>query len=443
MVSAMAPDTPQTPPATRRDFVRAAALAAPARSAARVIGANDRINVGLIGVGIRGFYHLRNFVKQSDEARDIQVVGASDIFSVRKDRARNQARLEAAQIHHDYRDMLARADVDAVLIATPDHHHASMTLDALAAAKDVFLQKPMTYTIEEARQIAASVAQHKRVLQVGSQHLSNPLHRKAKELIEGGAIGDLLWGQATAARNSVWGEWNDRIEPEGTAETIDWNRWLGSAPKRPFSAERYFRWRKYWDYSGGIATDLFYHVLGPFVFAMSAGFPTRVTASGGIYVQKDREVPDTYSSTIEYPNFYINLSGSMANAAPGKFLPRAIYGHKGTITFEKDAVVVTPEQPELRGSRLRTPDWIGQPHPVDQVKDVDRAHTDDFFRSMRTRRQPSLNAELGYQVMVAIRMGVDAYRGSRPRFFDPKTGKTLDKAPPRAGYQGDGLNHES
>src|SRR5215467_5682616 len=124
--------------------------------------------------------------------------------------------------------------------------------------------------------------------------------------------------------NSTTGEWNYRIEPEGTPQTIDWKRWLGPAPNRLFSAERYFRFRKYWDYSGGIATDLFYHGLAPLVYAMGAQFPIAVSACGGIYAQKDREAPDTYSTVIEYPNFYIDMSGSMANAAANRHHRTAI-----------------------------------------------------------------------------------------------------------------------
>ena len=179
-------------------------------------------------------------------------------------------------------------------------------------------------------------------------------HIRLKEVIDSGEIGQLLCAQATSARNSLLGEWNYRIEPEGTPQNIDWARWLGSAQKRPFSPDRYFRFRKYWDYSGGIATDLFFHSLGPILYPMGAQFPTRVSAGGGIYVHKDREVPDTYSTTIEYPNFYIDMSGSMANAAMGQYHRQAIYGHKGTLVVEGNRVMVQPESfPEQRQTAAR------------------------------------------------------------------------------------------
>jgi predicted dehydrogenase len=413
-----------------------------AKSASRVVGANDRINVGHIGVGGMGGGHLRAFAKQAQETKDIQSVAVCDVYKRRKDRARDVAKLTDKDAYHDYRELLARNDVDAVVIATPDHWHAQIALDALAAGKDVYLQKPMTYTIEEARAVAEAVKKYGRVLQVGSQGLSAPGAHKAKELIEQGEIGELLWAQSTSSRNSILGEWNYRVEPEGTPETIDWSRWLGSAPKRPFSAERYFRWRKYWDYSGGIATDLFYHSLGPLVFAMNAGFPTCVTASGGIYVQKDREVPDTYSSVIEYPGFYITMSGSMASAAGGRYHGVAIYGHKGTITFERGGVVVTPEV-LTPGSFDKRKEAQPKFYELPQEGDAHRLHTDNFFACVRSRKSPNLNAELGYQIMTAIRLGVDAYRERRARLFDPKVQRPVDKLPSRQIWEGDGKNHQA
>ncbi len=430
---------------TRRDFLAGAATAAAtlgasptARSASRVLGTGDRIRVGIIGVGGMGFGHLRSFVRQSEETRDIQVVAASDIYTRCKERAKAVAGLQDKDVHRDYRDLLARSDVDAVLIATPDHWHARMAIDAMAAGKDVYLQKPMTLTIDEARQVAQAAVQHKRVLQIGSQHVSDPRCHKTREAIQAGEIGELLWAQGTYSRNSRVGEWNYYVDEEASPETIDWPRWLGPAPKRPFSAERYFRWRKYWDYSGGIATDLFYHKLGPILFAMGPRFPTRVTGSGGIYVQKDREVPDTYATVIEYPNFYINLSSSMASAAPLKYFPDAIYGHKGTIIFERNGIRVVPEpvfSPRGTPEQARA----GKLIEVPQVN-IGRAHTDNFFAAMRSRTQPVLHGDLGYQIMVAIKLGVDSYREGRVKFFDPATQRVAEQGGPRPAYEGDGKN---
>ena len=453
------------PASTRRDFIRNSSLAATlgsaavasaesqavkpgvtARSASRVIGANDRINVSLIGVGSIGTAHLRTLMPQVEEDKDIQMVAVSEIYTQRKERARTITKLGEKDIHHNYGDMLARNDVDVVMIATPDHWHGRMALDALAAGKDVYLQKPMTYTVEEARQIAAAAKKFNRIVQVGVQGTSDPRYKIAKEAIDAGEVGELLMAQANSARNSLLGEWNWSVEPEGTPQTIDWKRFLGPAPQRAFSPDRYFRWRKYWDYSGGIATDLFYHSLSPLVKVMGPQFPTRVSASGGIYVHKDREVPDTYATLIEYPSFCIDLSGSMANSAIGRHHSTVIYGHKGTITFDRGQVVVTPEIfPELRRRNQKPPQAKLIPVPAPKKWAVDigscRIHTENFFACVRSRQAPNLDAETGYMVMTAIRLGVDAYREGKPKLFDAKLQKVVDKLPARQMYEGDGKNH--
>jgi predicted dehydrogenase len=413
-----------------------------ARTAARIVGANDRINVGMIGLGGMGTAHLRAFVSQSEEDGDIQIMAVCDIYTVRKERAREIAKLTEKDVHHDYRDLLTRKDIDAVLIAVPDHWHGQIALDALTAGKDVYLEKPMTHTIDEARRVVEATRKHKRILQVGVHGMSSVGAQKARELIEGGEIGELLWAQATSARNSTTGEWNWRIDPEGTPENIDWKRWLGSAPNRPFSAERYFRFRKYWDYSGGIATDLFYHSLTPIVYAMGAEFPISVSACGGIYVQKDREVPDTYATAIEYPNFYIDLSGTMANAAANRQHRTAIYGHKGTIIFERGQIHVLPEQLGRGISRLLKPEpKIYELPTVGKQRISHTPHTDNFFSCVRSRKDPNMPAELGYRVMVAINLGVQAYREGRSKLYDPKTQRVVNKAKPKPTWEGDGKNH--
>ncbi len=424
-----------------------------AHSASRVIGANDRINVGMIGLGGMGTVHLRAFMKQMDDEKDIQVVAVSDIYTVRKERARDIAHLTAKDVHHDYRDLLGRTDVDAVLIAAPDHWHGQMGLDALAAGKDVYLEKPMTHTLEEARAIVDAVKKYNRILQVGNQGLSAPSTHKSKELIDSGEIGTLLCAQATSARNSLLGEWNYHVDDEGTPQNIDWNRWLGCAPKRPFSADRYFRFRKYWDYSGGIATDLFFHSLGPILYPMGAQFPTRVTGSGGIYVHKDREVPDTYATTIEYPNFYIEMSGSMANATLGQYHKQAIYGHKGTLVIDHNRILVYPESyPEMRaflpkealqqGGRSMPEPKVYELPEVGPQRDVRTPHTTNFFSCVRSRQQPNAHAELGYKIISAIKLGVYSYREGKVKFFDSNTQSVVEKIPPRVTYEGDGKNHK-
>ncbi len=399
---------------TRRRFLGAAgAVLMPA--AQRVLGANDRINVGLIGVGGKGFQHLRNIASRAAAKGDLRIAAIAEIYSVRKEKAREAAKLESAGVHSDYRDLLARREIDAVVIATPDHWHARQAIDALAAGKDVYLEKPISYTIAEAREIAAQVKRTNRILQVGSQHVSDLLYHRAREVIRKGWIGKVVWAQASCSRNSIEGEWNYPIEPEGTPQSIDWKAFLGPAPKRPFSAERYFRWRKYWDYSGGIATDLMYHRLAPLQFAIGPDLPERVSGQGGIYIHKDREVPDTFASTIEYPGHQIVIASSMASA--GAIMPTVIYGHEASIRFPDGGIHVIPEPPYRNKFREAT----GATElrlAVEQKEDIRVVHLNDFFDCIRSRKQPVFDAELGYKVMAAIRLGVDAYRKGRMMRLD-------------------------
>lgn len=421
---------------TRRVFLGGAAAAAgvnafAAATSSKVIGPNDRINVGIIGVGGMGFSHVRLLKKHADTTKSIQLVGVSDIYTKRKQRAKDFIGLEDKQIHHEYHELLARVDVDGVFIATPDHWHFRMAMDALEAGKDVYLQKPMTYTVEQARDLAAQVKKTGRVLQVGSQFASEAVYFKARDLMQEGVIGTPLFAQATYSRNSFHGEWDYEIEPEGTPENIDWKRFLGSAPSIPFNQDRYFRWRKYWDYSGGISTDLLYHRLTPLLLVLGPQFPARVSANGGIFVHKDREVPDTFSTCVEYPKFQVIMSASTAAAAPVRLISPAIIGHEATMEFVGNTeILITPEkifakkfEERYGGPELRV---YAEPRT-----NMDQAHAENFFDCMRTRQKPNLDAEFGYQLMAAIGLGVKAYReGAQMNFMPAK----------RESYEGDGKN---
>jgi predicted dehydrogenase len=418
----------------RREFIGGAiaALALPGQAAgARVIGANYRINVGVIGAGGMGFSHIRLLKNHADATKTIQLTGVSDIFDKRKKRAQDHIGLTAAQIHHDYKELLARPELDAVFIATPDHWHFPMAIDALNAGKDVYLQKPMTYTIEQARDLAAHVKKTGRVLQVGSQFASEAVYFRARDLVREGIIGTPLFAQATYSRNSFHGEWDYAIEPEGTPDTIDWKRFIGSAPAREFNPDRFFRWRKYWDYSGGISTDLLYHRLTPLLMVLGPQFPNRVSANGGIYVHKDREVPDTFSTCVEYQKFQVVMSASTAAAAPARLTSPAIIGHEATMEFVGNTeILITPEKIYAK----KFSEKYGAPELrvyVEPKTNMDQAHAENFFECMRTRQKPNLDVDFGYQLMVAIGLGVKAYREGAQMNF---------KAEPRDSYEGSGKN---
>jgi predicted dehydrogenase len=345
----------------------------------------------------------------------------------------------------DYRELLARPDIDAVIIATPDHWHARMAIDAMNQGKDVYLEKPMCHSNEEIRDLVRTVQATKRVLQVGSQTTSADQWWKARKAIADGMIGQMLSSQGSYHRNSVRGEWNYTINPAAGPDAkgdnyIDWKTWLGPAPDRPYDADRFFRFRKYWDYSGGIATDLFYHVVAPLNICWGqAQFPAKVMASGGIYVFKDeREVPDTFNLLADYSAGHsLILSSSMAN---GQHIPGLIRGHDGTIVmvdhgmFEEptDYILVKPELYEHKVDGIIRRDLVGGPPyearfgkdeiriPVDQTKTMMDAHIGNFLDCVRSRQKPHLDVETGARAQAVINLAVQSYREGRILYWDER-----------------------
>jgi predicted dehydrogenase len=427
---------------------RRAVMFGAAASYNRVLGANDRIQVGLIGCGNLGMRHLRLYMKPMLDDGTARLAAVSDVYTMAAERARQQVNLEAKDVYRDYRDVIARKDIDAIFVVTPEHWHFRMAMDALAGGKDVYLEKPMTYTIEQARELAAEVKKTKRVLQVGAQWCSDPRYQAARDVIEKGWIGKILWAQSTYSMNSVYGVWQYDIEKEATPQNIDWTAWLGSAPKRPFSAERYYRWRKYWDYSNGVVADFFYHRLAPLALTLGTGFPVLVSGQGGIYTFKDRETPDTYSMTAEYDDFFVQITSSVASAGPERHHAPAIYGHEATIAFFEEKgtdgyITVTPD----RQFRKKFQEATGQAelrigtkssHP----NDIRINHARNFFACMKSRQQPVLPADKGYRVMTAIGLSAESYRQRRMFAWDPRLEKVAKEAPPRPGWEGTGENYK-
>ena len=422
---------------TRREFIRQVGAAAAAGAMAstgerpaaqtmaakgRVIGANDRINVGFIGCGGRMNTHIRRVMERNKERGDVQAVAVNDIWDKRTQRAREATGVDERSVYHDYREICARPDVDVVVIASPDHWHHPQAMEALRQGKDVYLEKPMTYTVDEAREIADAVKATGRVLQVGSQYTSMDHFWKAKKAIADGLIGEVMWASGGFGRNrNQRGEWNYAIDPEATEKTLDWKQFIGSAPKRAFDPERYFRWRKYWDYSGGIATDLFYHTVSPLLLTIGGEFPLRVTSSGGIYKQKDREVPDTFFMNVDYPSWTMQLACSVGS---GVGAPLVVHGSQATIFLAQNSESLTNTQIEIVPDQEYREEFTkktGKDALKIDVQPVPRGghpHMDNFLECVRSRQEPNLPARLGYQAMAAIGMGVQAYRQSEVLFFD-------------------------
>jgi predicted dehydrogenase len=401
------------------------------RAQARILGANDRITVGFVGCGGRMNSHIRRVMERSKERGDVQAVAVNDIWDKRKQRAREATGVDDRSVYHDYRELCARPDVDVVVISSPDHWHHLHTMEALRNGKDVYLEKPMTYTVDEAREIADAVQAGGRILQVGSQYTSMDHFWKAKKAIQDGLLGEVVWASGGFGRNrNQRGEWNYPIDPDATDKTLDWKAFLGPAPKRAFDPERYFRWRKYWDYSGGIATDLFYHTVSPLLLSIGGDFPLRVTASGGIYVQKDREVPDTFFMNVDYPAWTMQLACSVAS---GVGAPLVIHGTQATLFMAQNSESLNNTQMEIVPDQEYKDEFTKKTGAETMKVDVQpfargsHPHMDNFLECVRSRQEPNLPARLGYQAMAAIAMGVQAYRQHEVLFFDRRRQKVTSK----------------
>lgn len=441
----------------RRDFLKASttgavvttgvasAWAPSSKVSSRILGANDRINIGVIGTGGRGYYVANQFAKAGD-TENAQIHGVCDVYEKRKKRGEETFKVKG---HLDYRDVLNRSDIDGVIVATPDHWHAKIALEAMDAGKDVYLEKPMCHTIPEAKLLVEKVRDTRRVLQVGSQTTSGDQWHKAKKAIADGMLGQVILSQGSYHRNSPWGEWNGKdwaIDPLAGPNAkgdnyVDWDKWLGPAPKRDWDADRFFRFRKYWDYSGGIATDLFYHVVAPMNICWGEPqFPYKVTADGGIFVFKtnperpgpDREVPDTFALIGTYPKGHqLVLSSSMANS---QHVPGLIRGHEASLIMVEHGrfegysphLTVRPEKNVISADYKAKWGSDDIKIPVEDRNPM-QTHVSNFLQCMRTRQKPTLDVETGAKAQVLITMAVQSFREGRVLYFDEKTWKVSPK----------------
>lgn len=280
---------------TRRHFIQAtgaASLAVPQK-----VAANDQIQFATIGIGGMGMGDTQSAMAQ----KGVKLVAAADIYQGRLTRIKELYGNDIATTR-DYRELLQRKDIDAVVIATPDHWHSRIAIDAMEAGKDVYVEKPMVQKLEDGHKIVAAQKKTDRILQVGSQRVSSVVYQKAKDLLQAGVIGELNLVEAWWDRNSAIGAWQYSIPTDATPENIDWDRFIGSAPKHSFDPIRLFRWRNYRDYGTGVAGDLFVHLFSGLHFVTGAIGPTRVFATGGLrYWNDGRDVPDVLLGAYDYP----------------------------------------------------------------------------------------------------------------------------------------------
>jgi predicted dehydrogenase len=333
------------PEFSRRMFLGAGAgVLAQAQAAAP----SDKITVGMIAVGSRA-QELLEAIKQ---VPGTEIVGVCDAYSGRIERAveRTEGR---AKVYKSYKGILADPSIDAVTVATPDHWHKKMVIEALEAGKDVYCEKPLTYTVDDGIEIAAAVKRTGKLVQVGSQGISGDNQQKVRDWVKGGKLGQVTMIRASYNRNSASGAWIYPIPPDASEKTVNWDAFLGSATPRDFDLERFFRWRCYKEYSGGIATDLFVHLCTTIHFVMGATMPSEVMAMGDLYRWKEsRDVPDTLNAVLRYPEgFTVNMSSTFNSRGDGgagfQFL-----GTEGAVQLGAVGAEFTPEN--MRENN----DWI-------------------------------------------------------------------------------------
>jgi predicted dehydrogenase len=342
---------------TRRGLLKSAALAGTAamtaRSYAATPGANERLNMALVGCGsIAGSQHLPALLAMREEER-LGILAVCDVYETRAKEFQDKIRSAGgdAKIVRDYRDVLAIKDVDYVTFATPEHWHARQCLDALEAGKHVYVEKPLAHTIEEAQAVVAKVKQTGLKLQVGVQGMSSDSYAAANEAIRAGKLGPVIQAQIEYCRNygrdeAPWRKGIDANMPK--PDDLDWESWLGPAPKRPWSPPRYFEWRNYRDYSGGVATDLFVHRITRIIRACGLKDPVRVAGMGGIYLWPDgRDLPDNFEMLVEYPamegitpGMTVHVLGTMANR---RTIEHCIRGWDATLIFNGNGWQIATE----------------------------------------------------------------------------------------------------
>ena len=415
---------------TRRQFVKTSALALGSVSLASVptvipaaaFGANDCIRVGVIGCGGQGTGHVHSLVKRSTDD-NIKVVAVSDVYQRRVTRAKEICKGEG---YLDYRKLLERKDIDAVLIATPDHWHGKISIDAMESGKHVYCEKPMTHTVEQALQVRDAVKRYKKVFQVGPNAVASDTYWKAREAIQKGRIGKATWVHGSYNRNARICLFNEHQKIDPTAgpdktgeDYINWDMWLGYewglAPKIPWTPDHYFRFRKYWPYNGGVATDLLYHKLAPLLIAMAGAngeYPSRVNACGGLYIEKDgRDIPDTFLLTADYPSEWsIFLVSTLTNDAG---LPDRIFGKYGTMELGGEVKLRFNGDFQEEFTK-RNDDKLETSIAAEPRRDLEG----NWIDAMRGKGTVFCNEDLGCSTMVAIKMAVESYRQRKTMLWD-------------------------
>ncbi len=379
----------------------------------------ETIRMAVIGTGGMGTGHCQSTMAMAKRGEEnVQIVALADVNQVRMADAHRRCESEqgiTVDQYTDYRKLLERDDIHGVLVASPEHWHGKHCTDALMAGKDVYCEKPMTLRLEEGLALREVVLKNPdRIFCVGTQKIILPKYIEARRLIKEGAIGKPTMSQTSYCRNSKDGEWlyyglDPKWQP---GVNMDWEAWLGDLPKRPWSPEIYARWRRYKDFSTGIVGDLLVHEITPLIMALDSGWPTRVCASGGHYVDKKMENHDTVNLNVEFEDGHtMIIAGSTANEVG---LETLIRGHKGNMFLNSRHVVIRPERLYVDDIDARTVEC------ADIGNDQEKLRL-NWWQCMRSREPAISNVELATKVMVAVDLATRSMWDGAAYGFDPET----------------------
>jgi predicted dehydrogenase len=440
-----------------------AAMSFPAASYARIQGANEKIRVGFLGTGGRCQQHIDVIVDMRDEGKPVEPFAVNDVWdgdetlgARRNDPKKRTGRglfpsaktcgipMDAgkSRISKDYRDILDNKDVNVVCIATPDHWHARMAIDAMERGKEVYMEKPMTKTIQEAILVVDAAVKHNRVVTVGVQSMADPTWRAAYDYIKAGNLGHVLQGQTSYYRNSSVGQWRYYpLKKDMTPNNINWRMFLGcdfeiagqklgpTPEEMPFDRAIWAQWRCYWPFGGGMFTDLFVHQTTHLIAAMGVRFPARVTGGGGLYMEYDgRDVPDVATVVADYDEgCQVIISATMLNDTQ---LGEKIRGHLGTIEFTGggDFMGGFEVYKQVPSGRPAKPAGAPPDPPVHVFQNPKKGNAtyalwEDFLAHCRMndkdkRRETLSTPELGAAAFATVNMGVLSYRFGKVLFWD-------------------------
>lgn len=423
----------------RRAFVTTSAL-----SFSRVFGANDRVRVGLIGCGGRGRYVAR-FMR---EAPNVDFVAVADVYQPSANAAREWAGTDA-KAFQDFRKLLELRDLDAVLVATPDHWHSTATILACQAGKDVYAEKPLAHNIREGRAMVAAARRYDRIVQVGTQHRSAPHYAEVADLVQSGRIGKVhfvrVWNYSNMLPNGI-GKEPDGVAPSG----LDWDMYCGPAPLRPYNRKRFqSTFRFFWDYAGGTITDFGTHRFDTVHQIMGADRPLKISATGGRFELADAgEMPDVLQVTYEYPGWVLSYESSNinehglggrtagmnyyhANSADNRPHGEAFYGTAGTIFSDRIGFEIYPEKDKKAERR-----WV-------QAKDAVPEHTRKFIDSVRNHKPSNADVEVGHRATAIGHLGNIAFKtglklewdAEREEFKNSPAANQLLGREPRASWK--------